>query len=305
MRIRFLISLFFACTLVSCFRHSNEIISLKLVRALPVQYLQNEPIEPSGLAIYNSELYTVSDDHDSLIFKLQISEDKVVLEPFVEFKAPPLKNIKKLDLEGITCDPEGNFYLCSESACQILFVSHDGKEAHWIFESLKPYGEEKGLFQVENAYLEGIALSGTNQFILCAEREPRGIIDLHLKDDSAEVRVYNLDKTNREMMKNNFTDFTGLFVEGKTILVLERAASAISRLDYTEDTVVVSPVWSYDQIENSDELRYADTLFRCGEGLALDDEYAYVILDNNGEARYSNPEDKRPLLFIMERPEGD
>ena len=295
--------LFFHFLIANCQNTHHQITALKLIKALPVEY--SEPVEPSGLCFHNGNFYTVSDDHDQTIFRLKILEDLVILQPSIKFEAPPLKNIKKFDLEGITSDQYGNFYLCSERACQILFVSHDGKDVHWVFESLKPYGQRKGLFQIKNAYLEGIAIEASDHVILCAERQPRGIFNLNLNSNPAEVDVYNLNKSRWKLPESRFPDFTGLFIENKTIYVLERSASFISHLIFQGGSIEVSPIWSYAQIENSDEFRYTGTPFASGEGLAMDDENVYVILDNNGLSRYSNPEDTRPLLFIMERPKGN
>lgn len=303
MKIIRLIGFYLIFIFLNCYCNSNEIINLKLVKALPVEY--SESVEPSGLTSFNGELYTVSDDHDSFIFKLEILENKVLLHPHIEFTAPKLPKLHKLDLEGITCDAKGNFYLCSEGASQILFVSRDGKNVHWVFESLKPYGEEKGFFQIKNAGIEGIALNGTNNFILAIERQPRGIIRLNLNDESAKVDIFNLDESKWKLPEERFPDFTGLFVENENTYVLERGASVISKLTFKNGQVQLSPRWSYAQIENSDKWRYANTIFTCGEGLYMDANYIYIILDNNGESRYSNPDDKRPLLFIMERPKGE
>jgi hypothetical protein len=285
---------------MSCGWNKAGISNLKLIKALPVEYTQ--PVEPSGLTSFEGEFYTVSDDHDHTIFKLEILEDKVVLHPHIKFSAPKLPKVTKLDPEGITCDSEGNFYLCSEEANQILFVSRDGSEVHWIFESLKSYGEEKGFFQIRNAGLEGIALIHPNQFVLCIERQPRGVIRLNLTDNPAKVDLFDLDETKWKLPEERFPDFTGLFAEGDDVYVLERGASVISKLAFKNNHVELSPRWSYSQIENADEWRYANTLFTSGEGLCMDADFIYVILDNNGEHRYSNPDDKRPLMFIMRRP---
>ena len=300
MKTRYLTIAILLSLVISCGKNNANIVNLKLVKALPIEY--SEPVEPSGLTSFNGEFYTISDDHNNLIFKMEILEEKVILHSDVQFTAPPLKNIRNLDFEGITCDPNGNFYLCSEGANQILYVSHDGSEVRWIFESLKPHGDGKGFFQIHNAGLEGIASIGPNQFILSIERQPRGIIRLNLNGGSTKVELFNLNETKWKLPEERFPDFTGLCFEDNNVYVLERGASIISKLAFKNDHLELSPRWSYSHIENSDEWRYADTLFTSGEGLYMDTKFIYVILDNNGEYRFSNPNDNRPLLFIMERP---
>lgn len=286
--------------LIGCQNINSNVTTLKLVKALPVEY--HESIEPSGLTSYDGVFYTISDDHDNFIFKLEIYEDKVVLNPEIKFEPPPMEGFNKFDFEGITCDNDGNFYLSSENTLQILRVSREGEKVSWLFESVKRYGETKGLFQIENANLEGIAWLGNNQFVLCAERQPRGILSLNLSENPPNIDVYNLNQTNVELQEPRFPDFTGLFVEGGDIWVLERAACRITKIEFQKDNVKLLQSWSYESIEMSDSLRYSDTLFTCGEGVCMDANYVYVILDNNRNPRLLDPEDRRPLLLIMERP---
>ena len=61
-----------------------------------------------------------------------------------------------------------------------LRPSRPGRNAirAWITPSLKPAGREKGLFQVPNANLEGIVCTGPGRFVLCAERQPRGFVEV-------------------------------------------------------------------------------------------------------------------------------
>lgn len=94
--------------------------------------------------------------------------------PEIIFKADMPEDVEYLDFEGITHDEDGNFYLISESTFRILKVSFDGKQTSWLTPSLQPYGESVELFTDKSAYLEGIAWIANGQFIVCAERKPRG-----------------------------------------------------------------------------------------------------------------------------------
>ena len=153
----------------------EEIVTpLKAVQVLSIEGPENN--QPSGLTIFNNTLFIVSDKHDDTIFRVQLTSDKAVLIPHVQFKLPEPITEKGLDFEGITCDGEGNFYIISERTFRILRVSLDGKKVSWASPSLQSYGEKAGLFQTRGAYLEGITLVDENQFVVCAERQPRGII---------------------------------------------------------------------------------------------------------------------------------
>jgi hypothetical protein len=51
------------------------------------------------------------------------------------------------------------------------------------------------------------------------------------------------------------------------------------------------------------DLRYTDMRYGKAEGLCMDRRHVYIILDNNGLGRENNPEDKRPILLVLKRPE--
>lgn len=151
-----------------CLFAQSHAAPLKLFRVLPVEGPEN--CQPSGLTIRSDTLFTVSDKHDSAIYRVELQDTAAVLIPYLTFQIPDPSGKNWFDFEGITHDNSGNFYIVSESRFRILKVSADGEVA-WITPDLKSYGEEKGLFQVFNAYLEGIAWTGENHFILAAERQ--------------------------------------------------------------------------------------------------------------------------------------
>ena len=274
----------------------DAILPLKLIKALPVE--GPERIEPSGLTIFDGTLFTVSDKHSDTIFRIQLSDDKAVLVPYVKFDPPD----KRLDFEGITRDENGDFYLVSEKAFRILQVSKNGDNASWISPDLRPCGEDVGLFETSGAYLEGIALVGENKFAVCAERQPRGIIEVDLTKMPYEAEAFNCNMAKVEPSKDRNPDFTGLFFEDGVLYVLQRYACVISKLIRNEEGFAEKDFWSYEAAVTSDELRYSDMTFGKAEGLCMDRDRVYVIIDNNREQRYSDPADRRPLLLIMERP---
>ena len=292
-----LICFLFIC--ISCDEQTN-VIQLELVKALPVEY--REPVEPSGLVNYEGEFFTVSDDHDNQIFRLVFHEEKITLETHLAFVAPDYDKDQKMDFEGIDCDSGGNFYLASEELSSVLFVSNDGSQLQWKSPSLRPYGEEKGLFALQNANLEGITLIRENLVVLVAEREPRGLIELDLKENAPIVHAYNLDEPLIPMPKNRPPDFSGLYSENDKIYVLQRALHCVSQLVKEGETFKEAKFWSFENTENDPEYIYSDTRYGLAEGLFMDDRYVYIILDNDGNYRNAYPSDMRPLFFIFERP---
>lgn len=273
-----------------------EIHPLKLERALPVD--GEEGKELSGLAICDGELYTISDVQDDRIFRIRFSGEQAVLESYLEFVAPPMDGLTKLDLEGLTCDDEGNFYLVSESACRILKVGAGDRHAIWITPSLLDFGSSKNLFQRRNAYLEGIALVAGDEVIVAAERQNRGLMRVKLPFSGA-VEVLEFPVAHLAIPWQRSPDLSDLTFEGDQLYGLIRAASALCRLDWEHGVVTETQCWSFETIENLPELQYENMRYGRGEGLAIEGDTVYVVLDNNQEARKLYPDDYRPLLLIM------
>jgi len=274
---------------------------LKLIRALPVVF--HERIDPSGLAIYDNTLFTVSDKHDDTIFRIQITDSEAILIPHIKFRLSEPVAVRRLDFEGITCDANGVFYLVSETLFRVLRVDPCEEYSSWVTPSVRAYGEEKGLFQVPNANIEGVVVVGENQFVLCAERQPRGIIEVNMSTTPSEIKAFKYDRTSLRLPENRSPDFTDLFLESQKLYVLQRNSYAISELVRDNQGFEERNFWSYESIETSEDLQYSDMTFGRGEGLCMGEERIYVILDNNGDHRASDPNDRRPLLLIMQRPQ--
>lgn len=286
--------------LCACSVTQHPAAPLKLFRVLPVEGPEN--CQPSGLTIRSDTLFTVSDKHDSAIYRVELLDTAAVLIPYLTFQIPDTASRTWFDFEGITHDNSGNFYIVSESRFRILQVSAGGEIA-WITPDLKPYGEAKGLFQVFNASLEGIAWIGDNHFTLTAERQPRGLLEVEIGNPNVSVNVHKFDAVKFPFSKGRSPDFADLFWYQDTLYALERNAFVVSQLINENGQYRQGKGWFYEHIENDPRFLYADTTYGLAEGLCMDDRYIYIALDNNGDARRTNPKDTRPLLFILERPE--
>ena len=80
------------------------------------------------------------------------------------------------------------------------------------------------------------------------------------------------------------------------------ALKDVLRIAFDETGYEELEVWSFGHVTNADEYRYEDMTFGKAEGLTMDEDNVYVILDNNGLARVGDPTDHRPLLFVFARP---
>ena len=277
---------------------------LELRAALPVDV--SEQVEPSGLVMRNDSLFTVSDDHDHTIFYIAIDFDKKTadLQPFIEFNAPELPESGHLDFEGITVDPAGNFYLVSESAFRILKVSPGGGSAEWVTPNLKHFGTNVGLFQKRNANFEGLSTTDGINFTLCAERQPRGIMQLNLQGMPRSITAIKQDHAIIPSKEKRTPDYAGLSIYGSTIYCLERGIHAVTELQIGHGKISEKSLWTFAHVENDPQWRYLDMEYGHAEGLLVNKDFIYVVIDNNGDARPGDPGDSRPLLFVFSKPKS-
>lgn len=269
-------------------------VLLEVISVLPVEGPESN--QPSGLFVHNDTLFTVSDKHDDTIFRIELREEAAVFVPHVRFDPPRPFGVFRLDLEGITRDEDGSFYLASEGAFAILKVDADAKKASWVTTSLRDVGASAGLFQTRGGYLEGITLMAKDRFLVTAERQPCGLIEVDMAPVQRVVEIANHGSTN---------SYTGLHREVENVYILQRSTATIRKTIRYLDVDSPSAIWSFAHIVNDPEYLYQHEQFgaKTAEGLAMDRDRVYVILDNNNDARRMYPTDHRPLLLIMKRPD--
>ena len=136
-----------------------------------------------------------------------------------------------------------------------------------------------------------------NRLLMCVERQPRGLIEYHLKTGAR--RAFNTDATRLKTPPGRTPDFTGLTSFEGALYVLQRGAHLISEIDFENGAWVERRSGSFGHIENDPQYHYQTMHYGRAEGLAMDREKIYVVLDNNEDARKSNPADNRPLLLIL------
>lgn len=278
-----------------------ERLELQLLTALPVQGLDNA--QPSGLCWVDGTLYTVSDHHDHTICRIELLDDHARLRPFITFNAPWSGAwVRGLDFEGLAFRNE-SFFILSESTYRVLRVHETGGDLAWVTPSVEEAGKGIGLFKEKNARLEGLALLGGGRVVLAAERAPRGLIDV-VVDTEGEALISPMvcAETDLVIEPPREADFSDLFFDGESLYALARNADAIVRITFDESGLEELDVWSFGHVTNSAEYLYEDMTYGKAEGLTMDDEHVYVILDNNGLARVNDASDTRPLLFVFARP---
>ncbi|MCC5807544.1 MAG: esterase-like activity of phytase family protein [Opitutales bacterium] len=273
---------------------------LELVRVFPVESAR--PVEPSGLCLYQGVLYSVSDKSDGTVYRISFGNGVARMEPHIRFDPPAGAGV--MDFEGITVDEEGNFYLASETHARILRVTPEG-EAQWHFASVREAGRAVGLFKVPNAYAEGITILDNGNILLAAERQPRGLIEVDGRTgEVVRAQVMNQTRFSNRLSILRRPDWTGLYNYGGEVFALFRNANLVVRLERGEDGGFreTDDAWGFRHVEESGEFRFDDLRYGKAEGLAIDERYFYIILDNNRRPRAIDRSDRRPLLFVFRNP---
>lgn len=271
---------------------------LKLVRAWSVEGPGH--FQPSGLALRGDDLFTVSDRHQDTVFQLDLERKIARAESAVRFTGPvPYPEFGVLDLEGIAAAPDGGFFLAAELGFAVLHVPKGGGTASWVTPNLRTVGESVGLFATRDAYVEGLAVLGDGHFLVAAERQPRGIIEVFGGMKPTRLAAQNLDFTAQPWPdRKNALDFADLCVWRGRVFALARNQHLVVELVHEESGEWrEADAWSYSDTEQASAFRYVDMAFGSGEGLAINDRLIYVMLDNNELAREGAPQDHRPWLF--------
>ncbi len=261
----------------------------------------------------DGKVVIVSDKHGGEIYHITFGQDKVataiVWKELSELPEPPKQNFgwwmsfKRffaelfgfsggMDWEGLDCDGQGNLYLASEYYFSVLKIDPAGKK-EWLIDDLYQSGQEKGLFQKDNAYIEGISADDTG-LLLAAEREPRGFISFN--NGSMSIYAQSGPQISGEDLP---FDYTGLDRYQNKIIVLERNHYKVCELNNEYKATVC---YSFRNIAMSSDWGYDTGKYGLAEGLAIDGESLWIVFDNNGDARNFNPEDTRSTIFQFKNP---
>jgi hypothetical protein len=263
--------------------------------------------DASGLALRNDDFFVVSDRHNDSIFRLAFSGEEARAETLLRFTGPvPYPAKGYLDLEAIAVAPDGGFYVVAEWGFAVAYVPAQGGQATWATPELRGVGQTVGLFATADAYLEGVALLGDQSFLVAVERQPRGVVEVTGGIPPVRVCAQILDGSRHPIPGTRKWDFSDLCVWGDRVFALARNQHLVVELRrdvagaWTE-----GDAWSYGQTENAAPYRFSDMTYGQGEGLAIDDRFIYVLLDNNDLAREGQPGDKRTWLFAFRNVIGD
>lgn len=275
----------------------------------------SEGLDVSGLSFCNGDLLAVADKSSERIYRLSPEPGRrsVQLSSVADFSRPPLPDDQpvtakaralhyaskslSMDFEGITCDDTG-IYLLSERHNRIARLDLKDNVGHWLPVRWSESARKRGFLQLFNAESEGL-VKVAGDFWVALERDPRGLLKLAAGDRVGQ-RFYPVPAVRGLDFRGRSEDLTALAYYDGSLFTLERNAYAVCRRDI--DTLEADWCIQYRHVEEGEEYVYRKTRFGKGEGLAVNRDGIFVVLDNNGVTRAAAPQDSRGLLMQLAFP---
>ncbi|MBE7927472.1 esterase-like activity of phytase family protein [Pseudomonas saudiphocaensis] len=299
---------------------------LELVSEHPVAGMETGNL--SGMAWCGDGLWVVSDREDNLLYRLDAGDGDAVWQAQTEhFELPPVPDTGlpwgmrmrtqatgmvrggQMDFEGLACDRLGNRYLVSEAHAAVLRVSPAGT-SQWLNlpSALIRQARASGMLLKFNAMFEGIAVDpDAGRMWLAAERERRGLLVMHRNQSSWQCTggCVLLVEGGNELPPPALGErplpisFSALAYFNERLFTLEPNAHRVCRRNLASGKA--ERCWSYAATALADSRRY-DTPFGNAEALSLDEQGAWIGVDNNAQTRADG--EKRPIVWRFATPPG-
>jgi hypothetical protein len=212
------------------------------------------------------------------------------LAPFAKEK------IGRYDCEGLARDEGGRLYVSEEANRWILRYSPETKTVERLpidFSPVKKYFDPTDL----NASFEGVAVHGNILYV--ANERKRGRIIIVDLNTLRVIDDFCPRPSNQRFFDVHFSDLS--WHQG-ALYALLREDCVVLKIDPAHHLILAE--YSYRGMENDPRWRYQkDYPAGVMEGLAVDDQFFWLVTDNNGLPRVSQPKDRRPTLFRCSRPD--
>jgi len=265
-----------------------------------------ERFDASGLFLAPSgELLTVN-DRALAVYRIQfvpgVSAADLVRLPdcFTPPQVAALAGEKtgRYDIEGITEDALDRIYLCEEANRWILRFDPRLHTVERLKIDWTPV--QKYFSPVDsNASFEGIAI-GDGRLYVANERARGRIIVV----DLATLKVVDDFEVRSSVVSLWGPQYSDLCWFGGELYVLMREDHVVLRVNPRSRQVLAE--YDFSKVESAPENKYRKLYWFAGvmEGLAVDENNFWLVTDNNGLGRESDPSDRRPTLLRCPRPDG-
>jgi hypothetical protein len=263
-----------------------------------VQLADGKRFDASALAWDNGRLLTLQDGEPGL-HEIQFDTNHLArlrsLPIFTpqQMDAFTVGKLGRFDLEGMARDDAGRIYVCEEANRWIFRWDPATKRLERLDIDWTPVRQY--FSSDDNASFEGIAVGG-GKLWLANERDRARIIEVDLQ--SLKILGDFAPAPSQWAMVLHYSDLC--WFKGH-LFVLLRHHHVILELDPATREVLAE--YNFHAIEDAPEHEYHKR-FPTGtmEGLAIDDDYFWLITDNNGLPRMADSADRRPTLFKCKRP---
>jgi hypothetical protein len=250
----------------------------------------------------DGRLLTVNDKETGL-FEIRFPESgsEAVLAPYADLPPAlfePLTPGRDLpwDIEGIGIDGNGALYLCEEHLRWILRQPAPRKPLERLPIDWAPVSRWFSKTD-RNASFEGVAVG--DRFLYVANERDTGRI---LEIDRKTLKVVGDFQARPPGATGDDIHYTDLCWFDGELWALCREHRRILCID--PKTHAVRLCFGYFPIEMDPKYAYQHLLpYGFFEGLSVDAENVWLLIDNNGYPRKSNPQDARPLLLRCPRPD--
>jgi hypothetical protein len=259
-----------------------------------------ERFDASALTFYKGKLLTINDRHGA-VYEITPAANSVARLRRTDWfpsreLAKAARRSPRYDCEGLAADASGNLFLSEESQRVIFKSSPQGKVDALNID----WAPVRQYFGPDlNASFEGIAMSGDRLYVANERSAPRIIVV-----DLRSFKVVDSFFVDSDGFAFGGPHYTDLSFADSHLFILNRNHRCIFEIE--PETKRVLAEYSYAQMELDKQVAYyTDYPTGTMEGLAIDEEYFWMITDNNGKGRIADPADSRPTLFRCKRPKRD
>lgn len=265
---------------------------------------QGKRMDASALLRLPDGGFLTVNDQGMALYRLRFKDgtNAVDLEPLEgcltrEQLAPyAAQKIQRYDMEGLARDDQGRIYISEEANRWILRWDPGTKKMERLEIDWAPVKKWFAAADL-NASFEGVAVGGDRLYV-ANERQFGRLIVVDLKTLKV-VDDFMVAPAGSESDDVHYTDLC--WADG-SLWVLLRDVRKLLRVDVATKRVVEE--FDFTAMERAKEHAYG-VLFAPGfmEGLAVDDDFIWLLSDNNGIQRSADRSDIRPTLFRCPRPD--
>ena len=261
-----------------------------------LEHPHGRQFDASGIARLDDGRFLFVNDKENAILSAIVEGPTgavVRVEEFVQIRRGG-RRASRLDLEGLTIDRDGRVYVCAEVGRRIFRVNPADRSVEEIEIDWSAVDEFFGADA--NASLEGIAASDLSLYVVNERSQPR-IIEIDPRRGAAVDSFVVSPPGSASWVLH----YSGIEFHRGAMFVLLRFHKTVLEIDPVRRRVVAA--YDYGAIEGSRELAFrSGSLTGFMEGVWVDDDFIWLLVDNNGQSSYARRGDIRPILIRCRRP---